>query len=64
MDKKPPSSSGHLKPRQIVGLSLDPATAKAFKAEAASRGLSARHLFEEMWENYKAAAKAAKKART
>jgi len=60
MSKKSSSSSGHLTPRQIVGLSLDPATAKAFKAEAASRGLSVRSLFEEMWENYKATAKKAR----
>jgi hypothetical protein len=39
-------------PRQIVGLSLDPATAKAFKAEAVARGVSVRKLFEEMWTAY------------
>lgn len=41
--------------RQIVGVSLPPATAKAFKAEAARRGLSVRRLFEEMWSTYEAA---------
>ena len=39
-------------PRQIVGISLDPATAKAFKAEAVARGVSVRKLFEEMWAAY------------
>jgi hypothetical protein len=55
-----PHPTSHPTPRQIVGLSLAPATAKAFKAEAASRGLSVRNLFEEMWETYKATAKKAR----
>lgn len=38
--------------RQIVGISLSPDTANAFKAEAKRRGLSVRKLFEEMWTAY------------
>lgn len=38
--------------RQILGISLPPATARDVKAEAARRGISLRKLFEEMWERY------------
>jgi hypothetical protein len=38
--------------RQVVGLSLDTATAEAFKAEAERRGLSVKGLFTEMWALY------------
>lgn len=40
--------------RKIVGISLPPKTATAFKAEAKRRGLSLRKLFEEMWTSYQA----------
>jgi len=52
MPKRPSQKPGAHGKRQIVGVSLDPATAKAFKAEAIHRGLSLRKLFEEMWELY------------
>jgi hypothetical protein len=39
--------------RQIVGFSLSPEMARAVKTEAASRDLSLRKLFEEMWAEYK-----------
>ena len=38
--------------RQIVGISLPPDVATAFKAEAARRNLSVRSLFLEMWGQY------------
>lgn len=38
--------------RQIVGISLPPATAKAFKEEAKRRKISVRKLFEELWAGY------------
>jgi hypothetical protein len=38
--------------RQIVGISLPPAVATAFKEEAARRNISLRSLFEEMWQGY------------
>ncbi|WP_158498636.1 hypothetical protein [Martelella endophytica] len=38
--------------RQIVGFSLSPEMARAVKTEAASRDLSLRKLFEEMWIDY------------
>jgi predicted DNA binding CopG/RHH family protein len=47
----------HIKPRKIIGVSLSPELAVAVKAEAASRGLSLRKLFEEMWDLYQAAKK-------
>lgn len=40
--------------RQIVGVSLPPETAKAFKEEAKRRSVSVRKLFEEMWADYQA----------
>lgn len=46
---------GKVAPRQIVGISLPPAVARAFKTEASRRGLSLRALFEEMWRAYKSA---------
>jgi hypothetical protein len=58
MAKRPPEKSGTYRNRQIVGVSLDPAIAKAFKAEAVQRGLSVRKLFEEMWALYNKKAKA------
>lgn len=38
--------------RQIVGISLPPQTAQAFKEEAKRRNLSVRALFEELWATY------------
>lgn len=38
--------------RQIVGISLPPATAKAFKEEAKRRNIAVRTLFEELWAGY------------
>ncbi len=46
--------------RQIVGISLSPELARAFKAEAARRGASLKELFEEMWELYGKSPKAKK----
>lgn len=40
--------------RQIVGLSLPPETARAFKEEAKRKSVSVRKLFEEMWADYQA----------
>jgi hypothetical protein len=42
------------RPRQIVGFSLSPDLASQVKIEAASRGLSLRDLFTELWGLYKA----------
>lgn len=41
-------------PRQIVGISLPPETARAFKAEAERRGIPIRQLFQELWSAYSA----------
>lgn len=38
--------------RQVVGISLDPKTAEAFKAEVELRGTSVKGLFMEMWALY------------
>lgn len=38
--------------RQLVGISLDPETAKAFKTEAVRRGVSLNVLFREAWALY------------
>ncbi|MBD3846157.1 hypothetical protein IED13_10650 [Bosea sp. SSUT16] len=38
--------------RQIVGISLDPETAKAVKAEAERRGVTVKRLFMEAWALY------------
>jgi hypothetical protein len=46
-------STPHTKPRQIIGISLDPATAREVKAYAGKHGLSLKKLFEEMWQSYK-----------
>lgn len=40
------------KPRQILGISLAPEVATAFKGEAQRRGITAKCLFEELWEQY------------
>jgi len=45
--------STHIKPRQIVGFNLSPELADEVKMEAACRGLSLKHLFEEMWAQYR-----------
>lgn len=45
--------STNVRPRQIIGFSLSPELAREVKAEAASRGISLRTLFEELWEKYK-----------
>jgi hypothetical protein len=37
--------------RQIVGFSLSVERAREVKAEAASRGISLKTLFEELWAN-------------
>jgi hypothetical protein len=56
MAKRPaPKANDTHRNRQIVGVSLDPAMARAFKAEAVERGLSVRKLFEEMWALHKRA---------
>ena len=54
------ASGSRLGARQIVGVSLSPEMAKAFKTEAASRGMSVRKLFEEMWSAYKKASEGRK----
>lgn len=54
VDNRPMSTL--LKPRsnrQIIGVSLPPDVARAFKEEAARRGISLRKLFEELWAAYK-----------
>jgi hypothetical protein len=38
--------------RQIVGISLPPDTAQAFKAEARRRRMPIRRLFQELWARY------------
>lgn len=38
--------------RQIVGISLDPETAAAVKAEAERRGVTIKRLFTEAWALY------------
>ena len=43
-----------MRSRQIVGVSLPPETAQAFKEEAKRRRTSVRKLFEEMWADYQA----------
>ena len=42
----------HNRNRQIVGFSLPIDLARDVKAEAASRGISLRTLFEELWGLY------------
>jgi hypothetical protein len=37
---------------QIVGIRMTPETARAFKAEAATRGLRVNQLFAELWQTY------------
>jgi hypothetical protein len=39
----------HIKPRQIVGFSLDPELASEVKAEAGRRNIPLKKLFEELW---------------
>jgi hypothetical protein len=46
-------STPHTKPRQIIGISLDPPTAREVKAYAGKHGLSLKKPFEEMWQSYK-----------
>jgi len=41
-----------MKARKIVGISLSPEVAIAFKGEAERRGITAKHLFEELWAHY------------
>jgi hypothetical protein len=53
MSKAQKTTSARSKPRQIVGFSLDPATARDVKAHAAKHGVSLKKLFEEMWQAYK-----------
>lgn len=50
----PRDRANHLRPRQIVGLSLRPEVAAEFKAEAARRNLTVRDLFLECWSLYQA----------
>ena len=50
---KPSRPNTHIKPRQIVGFSLDPDMAREVKAAAAEKGLSLKKLFEEIWRTYK-----------
>ena len=38
--------------RQILGISLDPESANAFKAEAARLGITSKDLFKKMWDLY------------
>lgn len=47
-------------PRQIVGFSMSPSLAIEVKKEAATRGISLRKLFEEMWTLYTETKKAKK----
>jgi hypothetical protein len=49
---KPNQRPTHVKPRQIVGFSLEPAMAKEVKTEAARRAMPLKKLFEEMWQLY------------
>lgn len=46
--KKPSRSQN----AQIVGIRMTPETARAFKAEAAKRGLRVNQLFAELWQTY------------
>lgn len=39
--------------RQILGISLSPDMAREVKTEAASRGVTLRTLFEELWAEYR-----------
>lgn len=55
---KPNQRPTHIKPRQIVGFSLDPAMAKEVKLEATRRSLPLKKLFEEMWQLYQKAQRA------
>lgn len=50
---KSPRRDTHARPRQIVGFSLDPEMAREVKAAAATKGLSLKKLFEEIWRVYK-----------
>lgn len=50
--KTPKSRPSKPTPRQIVGLSLPPEIVAEVKLEAASRGLTLRNLFIEMWSLY------------
>ena len=45
--------SPNSRPRQIVGISLDPEMAREVKAYAGQNGLSLKALFEDMWQIYK-----------
>lgn len=40
-------------PNKILGLRLDEALIRTVKAEAASRGITASKLFEELWAKYR-----------
>jgi hypothetical protein len=46
------SAPGTRKERQILGISLTPEVAQAFKAEAARKGVSPNKLFMELWQDY------------
>jgi hypothetical protein len=48
-----PPLPGGPRERQVVGVSLPPDVARAFKAEAAQRTMSLRNLFIEIWTEYK-----------
>lgn len=48
--------------RQIVGISLPPDTAQAFKAEAQRRRMPLRQLFQELWAGYDPSAHGAESA--
>jgi LDH2 family malate/lactate/ureidoglycolate dehydrogenase len=37
---------------QIVGIRMPPERARAFKAEAARRGIPINQLFAELWQTY------------
>ncbi len=41
-----------MKARKIIGISLSPEVAVAFKGEAERRGITAKRLFEELWARY------------
>lgn len=49
--KREPRGEGK-QDRQILGVGLAPATARAVKTEAARRGTTLRKVFEEMWSQY------------
>lgn len=52
MKKDATKKSSRSQNTQIIGIRMTPEMSRAFKAEAAKRGLRANQLFTELWKTY------------